>query len=148
MLALQVLEQINHLGLHRNVESTDRFVTHNELRFDGQCPGNANALSLAATEFVRITVRLRRVQTDVLEQRGYALTPVLAGWNKPMDVQRLSDTVFNGQAWIEGAVGVLENHLEPTAQRPQLGTCYARDILAFEKKLTCDRFDQTDHRAT
>ena len=52
---LQVLEQIQDLGLHGHIQRAGRFVTDDQLRMNGQGAGNGDTLALAAGEFMRIT---------------------------------------------------------------------------------------------
>ena len=52
-IALQVLEQVDHLCLHRDVERGDRFVADDEARLDGERAGDADALALPARQLVR-----------------------------------------------------------------------------------------------
>ena len=53
-LFLQVLEEIEHLGLDGDVEGRDRFVGDDEFRVDGEGPGDPDALSLTAGELMRV----------------------------------------------------------------------------------------------
>jgi len=46
-LCLQLLEQVNHTGLHTDVESRYRLIKNHEAWFDGQRPSNADALALS-----------------------------------------------------------------------------------------------------
>ncbi len=46
--ALQLLEQVQHLRLHRNVQRRGRFIRDNQLRTQRQGAGDADALPLAA----------------------------------------------------------------------------------------------------
>src|SRR5262245_10846281 len=77
-LGLEFIEKVNDLRLHRNVERADRFVANDELWFDGQGPGDADALTLAAAEFVGITLRMRGIKTDVF-QEGIDAVPACVG---------------------------------------------------------------------
>jgi hypothetical protein len=52
-LGLQVLEQVDDLRLDRDVEGRDGLVADDELGPQGQGPGDADALALAAGELVR-----------------------------------------------------------------------------------------------
>src|SRR5690348_5539719 len=52
---LQVLQQIERLGLNRDVERRDRLIADDELWTQGQRAGDADALALTAAEGVRIT---------------------------------------------------------------------------------------------
>ncbi|MNJ63670.1 hypothetical protein D3C77_595870 [compost metagenome] len=47
-LFLQILQQINDLRLDRHIERRDRFIRNDQLRLQGQCPGNADTLALSA----------------------------------------------------------------------------------------------------
>ncbi len=51
-LVLQILQQIEYLGLNRHVECRDGFVEDDELRFECECASDADALSLPAGELV------------------------------------------------------------------------------------------------
>src|SRR5206468_7834808 len=53
-LALQVLQQVDHLRLDRDIERRYRLVAHDEARLDRERPRDADALALAARELVRI----------------------------------------------------------------------------------------------
>src|SRR5581483_9223597 len=51
---LQILQQIDDLGLDRDVERGDRLVADDQLGLDRERARNADALALAAGKFVRI----------------------------------------------------------------------------------------------
>ena len=51
--ALQVLQQVHDLRLHRDIQRRHRFVAHHEPRPQHQGAGDADALALAAGELVR-----------------------------------------------------------------------------------------------
>ena len=67
-LVLEVLEQVDDLGLDRDVERRDRLVADDQLRAQGDRPGDADALALAAGELVRVAVVVLGVQPDPLHQ--------------------------------------------------------------------------------
>ena len=52
-LVLQVVEQVDHLRLDRDVERRDRLVGDDQLRVQRERARDADALSLAARELVR-----------------------------------------------------------------------------------------------
>ena len=56
-LALEVLQQVQHLGLHRDVERGHRLVADEELGLEGEGARNADALALSAGEAVRIATQ-------------------------------------------------------------------------------------------
>src|SRR5262252_4333214 len=51
-IALQVLHQVEHLRLHRDVECRGRLIANEELRVRGERARNADALALAARELM------------------------------------------------------------------------------------------------
>ena len=67
-LLLQVLQKIDDLGLDGDVEGADGFVADDQFGFDGQRAGDADALSLAAAEFVRVTLGVIRFKADSFQQ--------------------------------------------------------------------------------
>jgi hypothetical protein len=70
---LQVLHQVEHLGLHRDVERADRLVGHDQLRPGDQRAGDGNALALAAGKLVRVFVQIAVAQAHLGQHLGGAL---------------------------------------------------------------------------
>jgi hypothetical protein len=97
---LQVLQQVDHLGLHRHVERRHRFVADDEARLDRQCAGNADALPLAAGKLMRVTRRVFARQPDRVQQLGHTL--VLASRMQAVQVQRLGEDLADRHARVEG----------------------------------------------
>jgi len=60
-LLLHLLEEIHDLGLNRDVQGGNRLVTDDEVRFQGQSPGNPDSLALPPGELVGRTSRQRRL---------------------------------------------------------------------------------------
>ncbi len=60
----QVGEEVEDGGLHGNVQGRDRLVGHQDLRFDGERPGDGYALALASRERRRVTVQSALGQPD------------------------------------------------------------------------------------
>ena len=67
-LCLEVLEQVEDLRLHGDVERGDGLVADDELRVDGERARDPDPLALAAGELVRKAVVVLRVEADDLEQ--------------------------------------------------------------------------------
>ena len=107
---LEVLEQIDDLSLDRHVEGADRLIADDELRVEHKGPGDADALPLAATELVRVTICEVRVQTHDAEHLADLLVLLLT-LGDVMDLQRLGDDAAHGHAGIQRREWVLENHL-------------------------------------
>ena len=67
-LLLEVVEQVQDLALDRHVERRDGLVADDELGVEGERPGDADALALAARELVRVAVDVALVEADLAEQ--------------------------------------------------------------------------------
>ena len=68
-LALQVGEQVQHVGLDRHVERRHDLVAHHELGPQGQHAGDVHALLLAARQLVRVALGELGAQADAVEHR-------------------------------------------------------------------------------
>ena len=69
---LEVLEEVDDLGLDGDIERADGFIADDQFRFDGEGAGDADALALAAAEFVRVTPGVGGIQPDGLQEFGDA----------------------------------------------------------------------------
>ena len=65
---LQLHQQVDHLGLHRDVEGRDGLVRDHERRVERERAREADALSLSAAELVRVAREMRRIETDEREE--------------------------------------------------------------------------------
>lgn len=52
-LILEILQQIDDLGLNTDVQGAHNFIAHNEFWLDGQGASDPDALTLAAAELMR-----------------------------------------------------------------------------------------------
>lgn len=66
VLALDVPEQVDHLGLDADIEGADRFVADDELRFHGQRSGDADALTLSPAELVGVSIAHVWIEADAV----------------------------------------------------------------------------------
>src|SRR5262249_4844837 len=130
----EILEQIHHLRPNGDVKRRHRLVRNDELRLTGKCPSDADSLTLAAREFVRIAVEVRSRQPDLLQQFAKsALT--LATQREAMYAQRLRQDIPNGQARIEACVGILENDLHRFARSTHFFGIEGVNVLTIEPDL-------------
>ena len=65
---LKLEEEVQDLRLDRHVQGGDRFVRNDQTRIQGQGPGDADALTLAAREGMRVTAHVFRPQTDEAQE--------------------------------------------------------------------------------
>ncbi len=146
-LPLQVLHQVDDLRLDRDVERGDRLVGDDEVRIERECAGEADALALAAAELVRVAGGCVRGQADDLKQLADALADRLAPADEAVHPERLSDDATDAVARVERRERVLEDHLHPAAQRPQLVVPEVRDVGAVEDDLPGGRLVEAQQRA-
>ena len=99
-LLLQVAQQVQDLGLNRDIQRRDGFVADDEVRLQCQCAGDADALTLAARELMGKQVPLVGTQPHRREQLR---DPFLAfrGTADLLNVERAADDVGGGLARIE-----------------------------------------------
>ncbi len=140
VLLLQVLEQVEDLRLHRDVEGRDDLVAHQQLRLEHQGPGDADALALAARELAGPAVAVD-VGVDARPGRAWrsrVSTPLLLGADLP-DVERLGHDVDDPPARVERGDRVLEDHLHLRAQRAQVAAARASQLGVAEDDLARGR---------
>ena len=101
LFALQIHHQIDDLSLDRHVERRDRLVADDQLRVQGERPGDADALPLAAGKLVRKAAHLQPTQPDLVEEGGDALLLVPAVGDA-VDLQRLADDIAGRHARVQG----------------------------------------------
>jgi hypothetical protein len=101
-LALQAEQQVDDLGLDRDVERAQRLVADDEARLGRQRPGDADALALAAAELARQALGGLGAEADEIEQLGDAPLPRRGG--DAADEQRLADDRRDALARIEAGV--------------------------------------------
>jgi hypothetical protein len=133
-LRLELLEQVDHLGLNGHVERADRLVADNELRFQRERSGNSDALTLAAAELVRVAVRKVRVQPDDAEHLPDFLFFLLAS-HDVVDLQWLGDDGSDRHAGVQRRKRILEDHLHVAAQMAQLFGIELGDVAPLEPHL-------------
>jgi hypothetical protein len=110
-LALQLLEQVQDLRLDGDIQRRNRLVGDDELRPGGERPRDADALALAAAEFMRVAVDVIRLKADQLHQLDHPIR-FLAPLHAVVERQRAADDVDHLHARVERGVGVLKNHLQ------------------------------------
>ena len=130
-LALQVLQQVDDLGLDRNVQRRHRLVADDEVRVHRQGSRDADALALATGELVGVAIREVRVQPDEPQQLLHPPSPILDRADRVV-VQRLLQDVADRHPRIERRERVLEDHLHLPAHPPQRGAAELGDLLAVE----------------
>src|SRR6266478_5992133 len=84
---LQVLQQIDDLGLDRHIQCRYRFIADDQFRLDGERARDTDALALTAGKLVRIASHMIRLQADGLEQVHHTLFKLPPGFRQPVNDQ-------------------------------------------------------------
>ena len=113
-LGLQVVQQLEDLGLDGNVERRHWLVEHDQARFNGQRAGDPDPLALASAELVRIAGNCIHREPYQLQE---LLDPLAALFlrHQVVDTQRLADELAYGVARVQGGDRVLEDDLHVAA---------------------------------
>ena len=99
-LLLQVDQQVDDLGLDRDVERRHRLVADDQGGTQGQRAGDSDALALAAGEFVRVGEHGGGPEAHALEQVGDALA-AFGRRADIMDDQRLAHDLARRHARVQ-----------------------------------------------
>ena len=145
-LCLQVFQQIDDLGLDRDVEGGDGFVGHDEAGPEHERAGDADALSLPAGKFVRVTIDEVRIQPADPHHLLHGALDRLAAAEAEV-AQRLADDRADRHPRIQGAIRVLENHLHPLPHSPQFFPVQRGEFAALDEDRAGGGREQLDDHA-
>ena len=135
MFPLQVLEEIDDLGLDGHIQGSDGLVRHQQLRPHTQRPGNGNPLPLSAGQLPGTPVQRAWVHSHTLELEGGLLTQGASGWTDVVDGHRFSDDIRHLHSRIEAGSGILKNQLPGGLQKLPMGTELPR-VTDVDAKIT------------
>src|SRR5262249_26130911 len=144
-LLLEVHQEVDDLRLDRYVERRDRFVADDERGVEGERPGDADALALAAGELVRIALHRLPPEADLAEDCRDAVEE-LAPRGDAVIAHRLGHDVADIHARVQGRVRVLEDDLQLAAVGPHLAAGEAVDAGAAQLDRAGGGLDQLQHR--
>src|SRR5262249_8827158 len=115
-LALQIAQQVKHLGADRDIERRYWLVANDKLRLDRKGARAGDALALAAGKFMRITAWRPRVKPGPGEET--ARPPATPRRRQHvMQRQRFGENLADSHPRIERGIGILKNELGVAAQR-------------------------------
>ena len=144
-LLLELLEQVDHLRLDRDVERRDRLVGDDEVWVDRERARQTDPLALTPGKLVWVAICRVGGQADRLQEIAHAGRG-LAPSRQPVRPQRLANDPADTVAGVERGEGVLEDHLHPPAQRPQLPLAKVGDVAAVEDNPPSRRLVEADDR--
>src|SRR5262249_8774193 len=117
-LLLQILEQVDDLGLDADVERRYRLVADDQPWREPQRAGDAEARRPAARHFVRGAAEEVRAEADELEDLAHSPDPLPAA--DPADAQRLTDEIEHGHPRVEARDRVLKHDLDVLGEPAKL----------------------------
>jgi hypothetical protein len=143
---LQAAEQVEDLSLDGDIESGDGLIADDEVGFDGESAGDADALALAAAEFVGVARCEVGAESDELEELFDALAYAAAG--EAMDIEDFADGLADGHARVERAERILENDLGSTPEATEAIAIEGSNVGAVEEDAASARLDEAEDGAT
>ena len=146
-LVLQLLEQIHDLRLNRDVQCRHGLVADEELRIQGQGPCEPDSLALPTRELVGIAVGGIARKPDHAEQLLHALSDP-ASLRDIVGAQRLPHDAPDRMPRVQRRVRILEDHLHPSANGPELGVGHGRDVDPVEHDSSRRRLVEPQDRPT
>ncbi len=144
-LLLEVIEEIQHLRLDRDVQGRDGLVGDDQLRPECEGPRDPDPLPLAAGEFMREPVVVLRRETDGLEQVLDPLAATLLVVD-PVDLEWAADDRADALAGVQARVRILEHDLHLPPNRPQRASAKPGDVTALEQDAALGGLEQADDR--
>ena len=145
-LVLEVVEQVDDLGLDGDVQGRDRLVGDDQLRAQREGPGDPDPLALPARELVRKAVVVLGLKPDPVHQL-LDLPAELRPGGEPVQAQLVPDDLPHPLARVERGIGVLEDHLDVAPDRLQLLAREADELLAQILHRPRGWLEQLDDRA-
>jgi len=142
---LQAPQQVQDLGLDGDIQRRDGLVGDDQLRPQGQRPGNPDPLPLAAAELVGVAAHLLPREPHLFHEPGRLLVALPSG-RDAVNQQRLPDGAAGAAARVERRIGVLEDHLDLAPEGFQLLPAVAQDVLALEQDLSGSRGLEPDDK--
>jgi hypothetical protein len=131
-LGLEILEQVEDLGLDGLVERRDGLVEHEELGIEHERARDVHPLALASRQFVRVARAVEPgIEADALEEAPGAGARLAAG--RAVHEQAERHRVVDRHARIQRGVRVLKDELHVPAQPLQARPARRAQILAEER---------------
>src|SRR5271163_2516529 len=101
-------DQVEDLGLHRDVERRCRLVEKQQARREDQRARDRDALALTAGELMRISESMPRVEADIGESRKNHRFAIA----ETVDLERFAQDAIDGLARMQRAIRVLKHILQ------------------------------------
>src|SRR3972149_10971351 len=107
---LEFLQEVDDLGLNRDVQRGNRLVANNQRWTTGKGASDADTLPLTAAELMRDALLHPRVKTADAEQLRHPVFIFLLGLGHVVNLQRFAEDTAGGLARVQRAKRVLEGN--------------------------------------
>src|SRR3989338_8683333 len=139
-LLLELLEEIDNLGLNRDIQGGDRLIGNDELRIHGQRPGDADPLPLTAAELMGIAIVMLFPETHLIEKLHDPVS-LLSPRGQFVNLQSLAYDIAYPHARVQGGIRVLKDNLHLPAHVAELARRQGEDIFSLKVDLTLRGLD-------
>ena len=143
-LLLKLLQQVDDLSLDRDVEGRHRFVGDDQLGAHGEGAGDADALTLAPGELMRVAPEVLGGEAHRLEQLYDALLALATASGELVDDERLADDRSHRHPRVQGGVGVLEDDLHLLADLAERPLVEGGDVPILEPDFARGGLDEAE----
>ena len=140
-LALQLLEQVDDLSLHRDIEGRSGLVEDDEPGIEGEGAGNGNALQLPAAKLVRIAIEDLARHAGLLQELARPGDERIPAQRR-MRAEGFGDGIEDAEPRVERIVRALKDHLHVAPLAAHLALTQRGDVPSLEDDLTGSRLDQ------
>src|SRR5699024_10161190 len=140
---LQVGEEVEHLGPHRDVEGGGGFVGDDDVRLQGERPRDRDPLALPAGNLPRQDPQRGLGQADEAEQLPYPGFAFPRGADA-VHIERVDERIVDGHPGVERGGRVLEHHGHRPPEGAPIGGAVAHRFAA-EEHFTRGHRLQADH---
>ena len=144
---LEVFEEVQYLGLDADVEGAHGFITDEEFGLDGEGAGDADALALTAAEFVGVAAGGVGGEADFFEEAGDGILAFVAGEGAEVDGEGFFDDGTDLHAGVEGADGVLEDHLQVFPEGAEVALAEGEDLAVVVEGLAAGGAEEFEEGA-
>lgn len=143
-IVLQVLQEVDDLGLDADIECACWLVADDEGGLEGECSCDGDALALATREFVRESVHGVGGHAAPIEEVGDCFSSLLPCACAVVDFEGLGDGLLDAHARVEACGGVLEDHLHVGAGGSELFSGSGGEVCALEDDPACGGLDEAE----
>ena len=144
-LLLETYQKPDHGFLYGNVKCRGSLIAHQNLRFQGKCPGNTDTLTLTTTHIMGIAVcKIFRKLYHFQEFSGLGF--FFASFQLSVIDQGFCENIHDLHFRVKGRQRILEDHLHVLTVQPGFFFGKIRDVFSMVKDLSAGRFvKRNDH---